>query len=122
MCYNARIFMDRKDPDPGKRPEADKKNPPDAGHLKSRRKYRLLTDKEEKHRSFRVAREHFIKKYFDAAQDPRARRWSLPYLWDRVVASVGFFLLVFLLIWFFRHFDFLMKQFSSMLEKLSVYF
>ncbi len=69
-------------------------------------KLRLMTGREEKERAFQVAREHYLCKNLPSVRQENRRKersHAIEYVTDRLIAVVGFFLIVCGWIWLYQH-------------------
>ena len=69
-------------------------------------KLHLMTGREEKERAFQAAREHYLSKNLPSIHKEtrrKERNYAIEFIMDRLVAVVGFFLIVVGWIWLYNH-------------------
>jgi len=95
--------------------------PPFRGPKKT--KLHLMTGREENERAFQAAREHYLSKNLPSIRKEKQRRersHAMEFIMDRLVAVIGFFLIVVGWIWLYNHGAEIETWWKSLIESIKL--
>ena len=90
---------------------------------KDKTKLHIMTGREERERAFQVAREHYLSKNLPSIRQENRRKersHAVEYVTDRLIAVVGFFLIICGWIWLYQHGAELETWWKSLIDSIQI--